>query len=272
MDSQKHVGTMRKAAACALIALCSATTSLSAADNDPNYVRGEKRVCEVNEGVFTEEDDGSVTCCYDSFCYNCVLVGTSEVCTYSCKNPICCNAIGPHGACDWTEIDPDPVLVEAEDESDRPIFEELQADDSLVAVDEGGPSTLIDEFELSVGDDTPVADSSDDLEQYTPIGDSAEFVRESAWYYTPIGDSEDEFYMWVYTPIGYAGIEELPLQSMLDTLHDRAADLGLEDSEPQDDEDESVVETGNESPPAQDATNPGARRRDGRSRRRAGRN
>jgi hypothetical protein len=151
------------------------------------------------------------------------------------------------------------VVAEPEDESGRPSFEELQADDSLVVVDEGGPSTLIDEFEFSVGDFTPVADSSDDLEEYTPIGDSEEFV----WQYTPIGDSEE--YIWAYTPIGYE-MEEIP-QNILDTLRDQARDFEL-----QADEGESVVETSDESTPEQDTTNPGARRRSDRSRRDGGRN
>jgi hypothetical protein len=271
---------MSKAAACALIALCSATDSLSAADDSPrpSYTEAKRAACTAEGGILTfsgPSDNRRNTCCTDEYCETCTKgEDGKEHCWTSCNVDSCCLTFGDTGElyCDWYERRHWYLVVnDPADESGLPSFEELQADDSLVVVDEGGPSTLIDLLDLQVGVFELQTDDSvfvvDDSEQYTPIGISEEFVWESVWHYTPIGDSED--YIWAYTPIGYE-MEEIP-QSLLDTLRDQAGDLQLED-ELQADEDQTVVETSDESPPEQDATNPGARRRDGRSRRRGSRN
>jgi hypothetical protein len=304
---------MSKATACALIALCSATDFLSAADDNPNFVQHKGSECYEDEGIFSRSpvDENTTTCCTSNGCETCTQYGEYEVCTVSCNDGACCWYADDHEEfCDymvWGRWAVDLVVVGPEDESGLPGIDEFQADDSLVVLDDSeqytpiGDSevlieffvfedegTLIDEFELQVGVfELQTDDSSDDLEVYTPIGISEEFVWESVWHYTPIGDAQDELYMWIYAPTGYAELAELPLQSILDSHQDRAADFRIEefelqgtedeivvdteDTEPQADEGELVVETSDESTPEQDTTNPGVRRRNDR-RRHAGRN
>jgi hypothetical protein len=279
MERQKHVRTMSKAAACALIALCSATDFLSAADDSPtpSYIDAKRAACTADNGIMTQSgprDNRITTCCNEERCEVCQQDGDgeNESCFVTCNvgQDECC-AI--YDACRWYEYGAwYLVVVDPADESGLPGIDELQADDSLVVLDEGEQYTPIGDSEVLIGEFFVF---EDDLEEYTPIGDSEEFV----WQYTPIGDSED--YIWAYIPIGYE-MEEVP-QSLFDTLRGEAADFELqaeedqtvvetEDSEPQDDEGELVVETSDESTPEQDTTNPGGRRRNDRSRRHGGRN
>ena len=148
----------------AAILAVSAPVVLLAADDDDsdNSMRG---LCELSGGTFTISGDGSQRCCWDNWgCLECNSSNDSN-CLMECDTAPCCIS---NGGCNVVQGPQGPVIADPGGEPGRPDFDQLEADDSPVAVDDGGQYTPIGD---DVGNYTPIGDV---LGNYTPIGDMVE--------------------------------------------------------------------------------------------------
>lgn len=137
----------------AAILTISAPTTLSAADDDSgNSIAG---LCESSGGTFAELGDGTERCCWANWgCLNCDSSNGADGLT-ECETAPCCISNGGRNVIQGTH---GPAIADPEGDPGRPVFDQVEAEESVVALDDSDEYTPIGIGEV----------------QYTPIGDMVE--------------------------------------------------------------------------------------------------